>query len=461
MKMFGTNGIRGIANEYLSCELALRIGRSVGAVLGGRIAVATDTRVSSEMIKSALASGLMSVGSDVLDLGMVPTPALQHFVKNRPEVTGGVMITASHNPPEFNGIKCISGDGTECTPEEEARIEDLYETGVGCVGWREVGSVTRVEGAGDEYVESVVSAVDADLIGHAGLTVCVDCANGASVNTTPELMRRLGVRAITLNGNPQGEFPGHPSEPTEDNLSALKRMVVDTGADLGIAHDGDADRCVFVTGDGRYVSGDVSLALLSRYILGRNGGGKVVVTVATSSLVEEVSEAAGGEVQYTAVGSPIVARAMRADRGVFGGEENGGLIFADHQYCRDGAMGAAMMLECIARNGALSEQVDSLPRYRTVKTAIACPDDLKRKLIESVSEAHSGERCNLTDGLRIDYDDGWVLMRPSGTEPKFRIYSESKDPETAERRSKEFVSEAEGILRNLSRASRTASPSSA
>ena len=277
--MFGTNGIRGIANEYLSCELALRIGRSVGAVLGGRIAVATDTRVSSEMIKSALASGLMSVGSDVLDLGMVPTPALQHFVKNRPEVTGGVMITASHNPPEFNGIKCISGDGTECTPEEEARIEDLYETGVECVSWRDVGSVTRVEGAGDEYVESVVSAVDADLIGHAGLTVCVDCANGASVNTTPELMRRLGVRAITLNGNPQGEFPGHPSEPTEDNLSALKRMVVDTGADLGIAHDGDADRCVFVTGDGRYVSGDVSLALLSRYILGRNGGGKVVVSL--------------------------------------------------------------------------------------------------------------------------------------------------------------------------------------
>ena len=224
MKMFGTNGIRGIANEYLSCELALRIGRSVGAVLGGRIAVATDTRVSSEMIKSALASGLMSVGSDVLDLGMVPTPALQHFVKNRPEVTGGVMITASHNPPEFNGIKCISGDGTECTPEEEARIEDLYETGVECVSWRDVGSVTRVEGAGDEYVESVVSAVDADLIGRAGLTVCVDCANGASVNTTPRRphrtcrtdrvrgLRQRGLREHDPRAHAQARREGHNAE---------------------------------------------------------------------------------------------------------------------------------------------------------------------------------------------------------------------------------------------------------
>lgn len=461
MKMFGTNGIRGIANEYMSCELALRIGRSVGAVLGRRIAVATDTRISSDMIKSALVSGLMSVGAEVLDLGMVPTPALQHFIKIRPEITGGVMITASHNPPEFNGIKCISGDGTECTPEEEMKIEELYESGVECVGWREVGSVTRIDGVGDEYVNAIVSKVDVDLIRRSELTVCVDCANGASVNTTPALMRKLGVRAITLNGNPQGEFPGHPSEPTEDNLSALKRMVVDTGADLGVAHDGDADRCVFVTGDGRYVSGDASLALLSRYILDRNGGGRIVVTVATSSLVEEVSASSGGTVQYTAVGSPIVARAMRAEGGLFGGEENGGLIFADHQYCRDGAMGAAMMLECIARGGALSSQIDSLPTYHTVKTAIACPDDLKHKLIESVSKAHSDERCNLTDGLRIDYHDGWVLMRPSGTEPKFRIYSESKDPETAVRRSEEFVSEAERILKDLGRAFRTASPSSA
>lgn len=450
MKMFGTNGIRGIANEYLSCELALRIGRSVGEVLGKRIAVAMDTRVSSEMVKSALCSGLMSVGADVMDLGMVPTPALQHFVKTHDDITGGVMITASHNPPEFNGIKCISGDGTECTPEEEHAIEAAYESGVPCASWDRIGSLSPVDVAGDEYVESVVSHVDADTIRGAHLTVCVDCANGASVLTTPALMSRLGVRAITLNGNPQGEFPGHPSEPTEDNLGVLKKMVVDTGADLGIAHDGDADRCVFVTGDGRFVSGDCALAILARYILGRSGGGRVMVTVATSSIVEDVVGSAGGEVEYTAVGSPIVARAMAAHGGVFGGEENGGLIFADHQYCRDGAMGAAMMLECIARNGPLSKQVASLPEYHTIKAAVACPDDMKSKLIERVSETHRTDRCNLTDGLRIDLDDGWVLMRPSGTEPKFRIYAESKDAATAERLSEEFVSEVKNTLSNLS-----------
>lgn len=461
MKMFGTNGIRGIVNEYMSCELALGIGRSVGTVLGKKVAVAMDTRVSSVMVKSALCSGLASVGADVFDLGMVPTPALQYYVKTHGDIDCGVMITASHNPPEFNGIKCISGDGTECTPEEEKAIEDTYESEIGCVPWNGIGRMMTVNDAGERYVDSIVSKVDAELIRNAKLTVCVDCANGASVTTTPMLLSKLGVRAITINGNPQGEFPGHPSEPTEENLELLKKIVLDSNADMGVAHDGDADRCVFIADDGRFLSGDLSLAILGKYILKRNAGGKIVVTVATSSIVEKVARDSGGSVEYTAVGSPIVARAMASDEGIFGGEENGGLIFADHQYCRDGAMGLAMMLECLARDGPLSQQADSLPRYHTIKAAIKCPDGLKDELIRSISEAHSSDRCNLTDGLRIDYDDGWILMRPSGTEPKFRIYSESKDPDTASRRSKEFIEEAERTMKEISRASETASPSSA
>lgn len=449
MRMFGTNGVRGIANEYLSCELALQMGRSIGTVLGKRIAIACDPRTSSQMVKSAVCAGLMSVGADILDLGMVPTPALQHYIKVRDRIDGGVMITASHNPPEFNGIKCISGDGTECSPEEERAIEDAYDTEIPCVGWDRIGKVTAITDAAEEYVESIVEKVDADAIRAAGLTVCVDCANGASVETTPMLMRRLGVRAITVNGNPQGEFPGHPSEPTEDNLSELKRMVVDTGADLGIAHDGDADRCVFVTGDGRYVSGDRALAILSGYLLRRNAGGKVVITVATSSIVKEVVQDNGGEIVYTEVGSPIVARRMASDDGIFGGEENGGLIFADHQYCRDGAMGAARMLECITRDGPLSDQVDSLPRYTTIKVAAACPDDLKQRVIDRIKERHVGENTDDRDGLRIDYPDGWVLMRPSGTEPKFRIYSESKDEARSRALSERFVKEFEETVSEL------------
>lgn len=449
MSMFGTNGVRGIANEYLSCELALQMGRAVAAVLGKRIAVATDTRVSSPMLKGALCAGLMSVGADVLDLGMVPTPALQHYVRCRPDVSGGVMITASHNPPEFNGIKCISGDGTECSKEEESAIEKAYASEIPCTPWNMIGGTVSVSDAGEEYVGSIVSKVDAVRIRNAGLTVCVDCANGASVMTTPLLLRKLGVRAITVNGNPQGEFPGHPSEPTEDNLSELKRMVVELGADLGIAHDGDADRCVFIDEKGRYVSGDVSLSILSESILRKNGGGKIVITVATSSMVRDVAESNNGEVVYTAVGSPIVARRMATDGGVFGGEENGGLIFADHQYCRDGAMGVARMLECIAMNGPMSEQIAGLPKYTTIKKAVTCPDSLKPLVSEAIARNHANENVNTTDGVRIDYDDGWVLLRASGTEPKFRIYSESRDTAKATMRAEMFVEEFERLKTEL------------
>ncbi|MBR4504829.1 MAG: phosphoglucosamine mutase [Candidatus Methanomethylophilaceae archaeon] len=447
MKMFGTNGIRGIVNGYMTPELALKVGKAIAEVLGpGVIAIAKDTRTSSDMVVCAVESGLLSMGIDIMDLGMVPTPALQYYVRTHPNVAAGVMITASHNPPEFNGIKCVSSDGTECSHEEEAAIESAYEMDLECPGWDGVGSITRISDAGEAYIDAVVSKVDAGLIREAGLKVCLDCSNGAASLTSPLLMKKLGVKALTINASPDGRFPGHYSEPTEDNLADLKRLTAESGCDLGMAHDGDADRCVFVTGSGRYVPGDQSLAILGRSAISKNGGGKVVTTVAASRVIEESVVSAGGEIVYTAVGSPIVAREMMADGAVFGGEENGGLIFADHQYCRDGAMAIAKMLEAVAKDGSLDSQVDSLPKYFTIKAAVQCPDDLKSLVINDIARRHEGERANLTDGLRIDYDDGWVLMRPSGTEPKFRVYSESKDKAAAERRSREFLMEASDII---------------
>ncbi len=244
--------------------------------------------------------------------------------------------------------------------------------------------------------------------------------------------------------------PGHLSEPTAENLGELIETVKETGADLGIAHDGDADRCVFVTSDGRYVPGDVALALLARYLLGKRNGGKVVVTVATSMIVEDTAKASSGETVYTAVGSPIVAREMASDGAVFGGEENGGLIFADHQFCRDGAMGAAVMLECLVKKGGIGEQMDSLPSYRTIKKAVKCPEELKNRVTELIASEHPDDRTDTTDGLKFLYDDGWVLLRPSGTEPKYRIYSESRNPTIAERRSSEFQNEFEKAIARLS-----------
>lgn len=443
MKMFGTNGIRGIANEYLDNELSVKVGMAIAHVLGpGPVAMATDSRISSPMIFSAVSAGLMSMGVSVIDLGLVPTPALQYFVKTHGDVTAGVMITASHNPPEFNGIKCISGDGTECTHEEESAIEAAFEKDLTTVPWDRIGGMTRVADAGERYIDSIVSKVDVDAIRDADLRIVLDCANGASVHTSPLLLERLGVSAVVINGEPDGMFPGHYSEPVKENLTELMETVKELHADLGIAHDGDADRCVFVSDTGEYLPGDIGLALLSIPAM-RNARGKkqLVTTVATSNTVGDVVSAEGGETVRTAVGSPIVARRMMETGAPIGGEDNGGIIFADHQFCRDGAMAAARMMEFAARYGSVQAQVDKLPRYHTVKLVVPCPDDMKQRAVDEMAKRHASERLDTTDGLRISYDDGWVLLRPSGTEPKFRIHSESRDPGLAEGRAEAFSKE--------------------
>ena len=453
-RMFGTNGVRGIINEDMNADLALQMGKAIGKFFGGKVAIATDTRVSGDMIKSAVCAGLMSVGCDVRDLGIVPTPALQYHVKTNDRITGGIMITASHNPPEFNGIKCVDFDGTEMPREKEEKIEILYSGKIACLPWNNIGIIESYEGAGEEYIDAVLSHVDVDLIRKANLTAVVDCANGAAYHTTPLLMKKLGVRAITLNADAQGEFPGHLSEPTEDNLTDLISLTGSVKADVGIAHDGDADRAVFVARKakkGYYLPGDKSLALMAKTIVRKLGGGLVVTPVSSSSIVEEVVKEAGGEIIYTAVGSPVVARRMIKEGAAFGGEENGGLIFADHQFCRDGAMTIAMILECIARYGSLYDQVEELPVYYVDKRKIECPNNRKASLIEYMKDTFSpGNKVDTTDGLKILFDDGgWVLLRPSGTEPIFRIYSESKDEDLSKERGAMFEKAASDFMNGI------------
>lgn len=438
-RLFGTNGVRGVVNQELTSELALQMGKAIGTVMKGTVAVAADTRASGHMIRAALSAGLMSVGVHVVILGVVPTPALQYYVKTRDNVSGGVMITASHNPPQFNGIKCISADGTEASKEEEREIEILFDTEIPTRSWDEIGTIDHVNEAGKEYVNAVLSNVDTDTIKNANLTVCLDCANGAAFETAPSMLKKLQIKTVTLNCNAQGEFPGRPSEPTEENLSDLITLMKNTNASLGIAHDGDADRCVFITEKGDFVSGDKSLALLAKLELSKKKG-KVVTPVSSSSMVEEVVNKEGGTLVYTAVGSPIVARKMKECGAIFGGEENGGLIFPDMQYCRDGAMTVAKMLECIAIYGPLSEQVAELPVYYTQKRKLACPNGLKDSVIEYLKDAVTDANIDDTDGLKIIYDDGWVLVRPSGTEPIFRVYSESKNEAVSVSRADEYES---------------------
>ena len=444
-RLFGTNGIRGVVNEELTPELALDVGRAIGTHIKGRVAIGSDTRTSADMVKSAVLAGLMSSGAEVVDLGMLPTPALQYFVKTN-GIAGGVMITASHNPPEFNGIKAVDADGTEMPRSKEEAIESVYfSRSFAQRDWRGVGHVQKSNEAIPSYHNAILGNVDVESIAKAKLKVVLDCANGAGSLSTPRILERLGVRTVTLNCNPLGTFPGHPSEPTEDHLEDLKSLVKETGADLGIAHDGDADRTIFVDEKGRYVYGDKSLAVVASAVVRDRGGGLVVTPVSTSSCVEDAVREAGGEMAYTRVGAPIVARKMIETGAVFGGEENGGLIFPEMQFCRDGAMTAAKMIEIVTTEGPLSDLLKNIPTYQLDKRKVHCAEERKERLLREVCEAFAEQRVDQTDGIKIYFDEGWTLIRPSGTEPIFRIYTEARSEEQA----KKIADRCEKVVKEL------------
>jgi phosphomannomutase/phosphoglucomutase len=444
-RLFGTNGVRGVVNEDMDVQLAMDLGMAIGEFMGGSVAIATDTRTSGQMLGTAVSCGLMASGAEVIDLGVVPTPALQYFVKTNP-IMGGVMITASHNPPEFNGIKCVDGDGTEMPRKKEEVIEKYYfERAFHHRDWKNVGSRLPPRNAIDPYSKAIRTRVDLDAIMKGDLTVVLDCANGAGSGCAPPLLDSMGVRAITLNCNPQGTFPGHPSEPTPENLKDLISLVRETDADMGIAQDGDADRAIFVDENGTYLFGDKTLSIAARFAV-RERRGIVMTPVSSSSCVEDVVREEGGEVLYTRVGAPIVARKMIEVEAIFGGKENGGLIFPDHQYCRDAAMTMARMLEIVATHGPLSELVKEVPVYHLDKRKVPCPNHLKERILGEVAKAETQGEVDTTDGVKIFFDDGWTLVRPSGTEPIMRIYSEGKTQDSASSRGERYEKEIRDLL---------------
>ena len=448
-ELFGTNGVRGTVNEEMNTDLALDLAKAIGTWIGKDkvVAIGTDTRDSNYMLKNAVSSGLMATGCDVIDLGEVPTPGIQYYTKELADF--GVAITASHNPPEFNGIKCVDDDGTELIKWMEEEIEDIYfSKDFDLVSWDEVGKKKK-DDALEMYSKAIMDKIDKETIKSAKPKILLDCANGAGCNLTPYLLRELGCKVITINAQPDGSFPGHNSEPTPENLQDLISLTSEIDVDLGIAHDGDADRTIFIDEDGEYIHGDRILTLIARELVKEKDGGIVVTPVSSSSSVADVVEDNGGELIYTAVGSPIVARRMMEEDAVFGGEENGGLIFADHQFCRDGPMTAAKIVEMVAKNGKLSDMIKELPQYSLEKRGVECPDDLKDPLMERLKEVYSETDYDDTDGLKIYYDDGWVLIRPSGTEPKYRIYSEASDKSKAENLAIEHQEEVEKVLDSI------------
>lgn len=436
-RLFGTNGIRGTPNQDLSVEFCERIGKAIGSyVRTGEIVIGRDTRISGYMILSAVSAGVMSTGTNVLDLGIVPTPALQYFCKRNGLY--GIVITASHNPPHFNGIKCIHRDGTEMPRNDEEGIEQTYydESFINA-DWKEIGQYRRYSGAIEEYIKGVISVVDADLIRSKSFRVAVDTGNGASYESTPELLRQLGCSVVSLNANPDGTFSARHSEPKPENLASLTTIMKGGGFSVGFAHDGDADRAVVMDESGEFIDGDRTLALITKNVV-RNGD-IAVTPISSSDAISEVCREAGAKLIRTRVGAPIVSRTMIENGAKVGGEENGGIIYGPHQYCRDGAVAVALFLELMARTGQTPSQLmKQIPQYYLVKRSI----DLRRPwadVSKDLIKKLTNEVTDLMDGIKVIRKEGWVLIRPSGTEPIVRVYSQSKILEVATDLEKEFV----------------------
>jgi phosphomannomutase/phosphoglucomutase len=430
-RLFGTNGVRGVVGEDMHPGLVLGIGAALGSMRRGRIAVGRDTRTSGPALAAALKAGILSTGSDVVDLGVLPTPALQYVVRGR--FVAGAMVTASHNPPEYNGVKVIDTDGTEMGDDEVILLEDRLLAGrFGYAPWDRVGRQVSAPDLAGEYLAGVAghfSPATGD-----GITVVVDPGSGAGSVTTPEILARIGCRVHTMNAIPDGTFPNRAPEPSEEGLRPLAEMVKATGAAMGIAHDGDADRTVFIDEKGRFLEENREFGLVARSLCGERKGA-VVAPVSTSLIVGDVAGRLGCTVDYTAVGSIYVARRMMeliaaGTPVVMGGEGNGGLIYPGHQFCRDGAMTAAMVVAIVAGSGKpLSELADSLPRYHMIKEKIRTGN--AHALVAGLVQKYAGEKPDLTDGVRLNRDEAWALVRPSGTEPLVRVTVEAREERDA------------------------------
>ncbi|PSP55923.1 phosphoglucosamine mutase [Halobacteriales archaeon QS_1_67_19] len=438
--MFGTSGVRGPIGEEVTCDLALAVGRAVASDGYDRVVVGRDARESGRMLADAAAAGLRECGADVIRVGEVATPTVARSVGWR-DADAGLMVTASHNPPEDNGIKLWNPSGQAFGEDQRETIERRVREGdFALADWDGLGEQTEWTDATERHREALVEAVsDSESRGSDGLTVVVDVGNGAG-GVTADALRALGHDVQTLNARPDGAFPARPSEPTAENCRGLCEFVAGTDADLGIAHDGDADRMRAATADGEFVSGDLLLALFARHAAAT--GDEVAVPVDTSLSVADALEDRGVAVTRTRVGDVYVAERATDARVAFGGEPSGAWIWPDETLCPDGPLAACRLVETVGRNGSLAELAAEIETYPLRRGNVETDNkrELMRRVRERVSERYEG--VDTKDGVRVGTEDGWFLIRASGTEPLVRVTAEARRPDRAD----ELFAEAEGLV---------------
>jgi len=451
-KLFGTNGVRGLANVELTPEMAIKISLAIGTFFGRKkLLLGYDARTSGPMLAKAVISGLTSTGCDVYFAGMGPTPSIQFAVKNH-KMDGGVLITASHNPPEYNGIKVIWSDGIETSHEQEEEIERIYFEGkFKFAPWDNLGQTHELQGINDEYIAAIKTHVNTEKIAKKHFHVVIDAANSVGGLTAPPLMRELGCKVTSINANIDGTFPGRLPEPRPESLGDLSATVKAIGADMGVAFDGDADRSIFVGENGEIYMGDKTFAVVLKQYLLKHKGATVVTPVSSSTLIKDTADAFGGKIEWTKVGSVTVSQKMKEINSKLGGEENGGIFYGPHQAVRDGAMTTSLLLEIMAETGKkLSELVAEQPQYFIEKGKIECPDEKKEALQKKIYEQVKNENVSTIDGVKIWFSDkSAILIRASGTEPVFRLYAEAKNKEKALKLVEEYSSRLEKLLKTI------------
>ncbi|HEY4305860.1 MAG TPA: phosphoglucosamine mutase [Gemmatimonadaceae bacterium] len=428
--MVSVSGIRGRVGEALTPEVIAQYASAFGAWAsrrgkGNSIVVGRDSRVSGPMFHRVVLSSLQSVGCNVIDIGLTTTPTTQLAVEHH-HAAGGLMISASHNPIEWNALKFIGPSGLFLEGAEGTEMRALVESGIPRATWDKLGEIRQDDGAISRHIERVLAIpyVDVHGIRARGFKVALDCVRGAGAAIMPALLERLGCEVTAINMETDGRFP-RPPEPVAENLGELEQLVTKSGAAIGFAVDPDVDRLALVSDAGKAIGEDYTLALAAQLVL-RHNRGPVVTNLSTSRIVEDVAVAAGVPLVRAPVGEVNVAVRMREENAPVGGEGNGGVILSEMHLGRDAPVGAALLLQLLHEdNKPLSQIVASLPRYVIVKDKLDRPDASLDAVYDALRSAFPGANADSQDGLRLSWPDRWVHVRPSGTEPIVRVIAEA------------------------------------
>ena len=445
-KFFGTNGIRGVFSKDFTLEFIHDMTLAIGTYFDkGPVLIGFDGRDSSPIISKIVSSTLNSIGIDCNIAGIVPTPCLEFAVKTL-GYSGGIMITASHNPPQYNGIKPAAKDGVEISREDELIIEDIYMEKKWLKNSKNWGVTGKENRAILTYLKGIISQIDSKLVESRNFKVVLDLGNGAQAVSAPDFCKMLNCKIFLINQNIDGKFSGRGSEPTPQNLSELSHVVIKKNADVGIAFDGDGDRSIFCDNNGNILTGDTSALLLTKHILQKNPNSLVVTCLNSGSNIEILAEKFNSKVIRTKVGSVEVSRKMVPTNALIGFEENGGFMYGKHNQVRDGCMTLALMLEFLATSKkSLSDEISLLPPSFTTKDKVSCSPDKVSALLSALKEEFPSS--DITDGIKITIDSkNWVMVRPSGTEPIVRIYAEAESQEKLDALMSEYLKKVNNII---------------